>query len=252
MESGLGGGSSSSSSSSSSSTTFDAKWARQEAIDAEMRQYQALSAFKLRDVLQRARIPTDDCYDQPSLLERLRLYLLAAPSSSKAQGDAPFLQEQPIPFSVAPATNRVFAGILGGFNLIGALALGGVLKDYAALYGATSQLPGIFGLSQALYGPLLVYAVGFNVIPLLRSLWVKEKNAEIARRNAAREAWAGVLGRAVGPLYDKVLAARNYRSGMKVVRRGDVAYSTARPAAEQAGAAEAAGLEGFDRRLGEK
>lgn len=244
VEGGLSGGSGL-----GGSRTLDAKWARQEAVDAEMLQYQALSAFKLRELLQRNRIPTEDCYDKPSLLERLKLFLLAAPSTAKAQGDAPYLEEQPIPFSVAPATNRVFAGILGGINLLGAFALGGVLRDYATVYGAATQLPGLLGLSQALYVPLLIYAVGFNVIPLLRSFWVKEKNAEIGRRNEARRAWAGVLGRAIGPLYDKILAARNYRSSLKVVRRADVAYSTAQPAAEQAGRKEGQDLDAFDRRL---
>lgn len=234
-------------------STLDAKWARQEAVDAEIRQYQALSAFKLRELLQKNRVPTEDCYDKPSLLERLRLYLLAAPTGAGPKGGDssadPFLEERPIPFSVAPATNRVFAGILGGFNLLGALALGGILRDYAAVYGAATQLPGLLGLSQAVYPALLVYAVGFNVIPLLRSFWVKERNAEIEKRNDARRAWAGVLGRAIGPLYDKILAARNYRSSLKVVRKSDVEYTTARPAAEQAGAKEGQDLEAFDRRL---
>ena len=134
-------------------------------------------------------------------------------------------------------------------NLFGAVALGGVLRDYATVYGASTALPGLLGLSQTLFVPLVVYAVGFNAIPLLRSLWVKERNAEIERRNEARRAWAGVLGRAIGPLYDKILAARNYRSGLKVVRKADVEYTTARTAAEQALGREGADLDAFDKRL---
>jgi hypothetical protein len=161
-------------------------------------------------------------------------------------GDAPYLEEQPIPFSVAPATNRVFAGILGVANLGGALVLGGVLRDYAIMYGTSNPLPGILGLSQALYPALVVYAVGFNVIPFVRSLWVKEKNKEILARNEARQQWAGILRRAVGPLYEKILAATNYRSALKVVKKGDVTYSSANSAQDLARAQELKDLEAFD------
>jgi hypothetical protein len=47
---------------------------------------------------------------------------------------------------------------------------------------------------QGLYTPLLVYAVGFNVIPLVRWFKLREKNKEIERRNEARRTWAGEGG----------------------------------------------------------
>ena len=226
---------------------LDARWSQQQQVDGEILKYQELTAHKLREVLRGIRIPTDDCYDKSSLLERLRSYLLAAPSSSKARGDASFLEEEAIPFSLAPASNRVFAAILGVANLAGAIVLGSVLRDYTMVYG--SQLPGILAVSQAVYAPLLTYAIGFNVIPFVRSLWIKEKNAEIKKRNESRRAWAGILGRAIGPLYEKILAARNYRSKMKVVKRKDVTYTTTKSAAEQVGEKEAQDMESFDRKL---
>lgn len=140
----------------------------------------------------------------------------------------------------------MFAGILGAVNLGGALYLGNVLRTFAAA-GATS-LPGVLGLSSALYGPLLTYAIGFNLIPALRSAWNKEKNREIRERNSAREKWAGVVNRAVGPLYEKMLSARRYRSNLKVLREEDVSFTTAKSVVEQGQRQQ---MDDFDARLRE-
>jgi len=232
---------------------LNANWARQERVDEEVREYQGLTSFELREALQAKRVPVQDCFDKASLLERLKGFLLSAPSTAQAVGTAPYLEENPIPFSLAPATNRVFAGILGLANLGGAIVLGDVLRNYVSVYGAETPLPGILGLSQALYPALLVYAVGFNLIPFLRSRWVKAKNEDISRRNEARQAWAGILGRAVGPLYDKILSARHYRSSLKVVRKEDVTYSSSGKLAEQQGRDKMEqDLKAFDRQVEEK
>ena len=139
-----------------------------------------------------------------------------------------FLQ---IPFSLAPATNRVFAGLLGGVNLIGAIWLGNILSTYSVLY--PRGLPGILGLSQALYIPLLIYAIGFNAIPALRYQWTKQRNADIEQRNARRQLWAQIIDRAVGPLYQKIAAARHFKEDMKVIKKEDVTYSTSKSLQDQ-------------------
>jgi len=232
---------------------LNANWARQERVDEEVRGYQGLTAFELREALQAKRVPVQDCFDKASLLERLKGFLLSAPSTAQAVGTASYLEENPIPFSLAPGTNRLFAGILGVANLGGAIVLGDVLRNYASVYGANTPLPGILGLSQALYPALLVYAVGFNLIPFLRSRWVNAKNKEILQRNEARQAWAVILERAVGPLYEKILSARHYRSKMKVVRKEDMTYSSSGSMAERQGMDKMTkDLEDFDRQFEEK
>lgn len=229
---------------------LDAGWARQVRVDEEVRQYQGLSASEIRQALLAKRVPVQDCFDKASLLERLKGFLLSAPSTAQALGEAPYLSEQPVPFSLAPTTNRVFAGILGVANLGGAIVLGDILSKYSAMYGSTG-LPGLLGLSQALYPALIVYAVGFNLIPFLRSRWLNLKNAEIARRNEARQSWAGILGRAVGPLYEKILAARHYRSNLKVIKKEDVLYTSGKSVAEQSNR-EVGDLQAFDRQMEER
>jgi len=136
-----------------------------------------------------------------------------------------------IPFSIAPATNRVFAGLLGAVNLFGALYLGNVLSTYSALY--PNGLPGILGLSQSLYLPLVIYAIGFNAIPALRYFWLKQQNEDITGRNTRRQLWARILDRAVGPLYQKIATARRFKQDLKVIKQGDVTYSTSKSLSEQ-------------------
>lgn len=227
---------------------LDARWSQEQQIDGEILKYQGLTAHKLREVLKQMRIPSDDCYDKSDLLERLRSYLLSVPSSSKARGDATYLEEEAIPFSLAPASNRVFAALLGVVNIGGVIVLGNLLRDYSIMYGG-QPLPTILGFAQAVYVPLITYAIGFNVIPFVRSLWLKEKNGEIEKKNESRRTWAGILGRAIGPLYEKILAARNYRSRMKVVKKKDVTYTTTKSASDQVVAKEAQDMDKFDRKL---
>jgi hypothetical protein len=63
---------------------------------------------------------------------------------------------------------------------------------------------------------LLGYAVLFNVIPLVRSFWIRSENEKIQRRNKARRLWRDVLqSNAVGKLALKLKAARQMGTKMK-------------------------------------
>jgi hypothetical protein len=228
---------------------LDARTSRLLAVDRELVRYQTLTATELRTVLTTLQVPASDCYDKAQLLERLRSFLLSTPDLAGV-GIPEFLEEQRVPFSVAPAQYQVMAGLLGLVNLGGAVALGGVLRDFSVV-AAGRALPGLLGLSQVLYGPLMLYAIAFNVIPLARWFWTKEANAEVEKRNEGRRAWAKVLGRAVGPLYEKILAARNFKADVKVIKQRDIEYSTRQSAAEQIKRAEEKEIEKFDSRLRE-
>lgn len=223
----------------------DVRASRTALVDRDITtKYAPLTAFQLREILRGERVPCDDCYDKSDLLNRLRDYLLASPSQAKVTDIPPLMLEEEVPFSLAPVRNRIFAGILGVVNLGGALVLGNILRQYAAV----GALPVQLSVAAALYAPLLTYAIGFNVIPALRNMWNKERNREITQRNESRERWASILSRAVGPLYNKILAARGYRSKLKVLKDEDITYSTNKSVVEQA---ERQAMSDFDAKLRE-
>ncbi|GKY98957.1 hypothetical protein MPSEU_000851500 [Mayamaea pseudoterrestris] len=143
--------------------------------------------------------------------------------------DPAVLQEQELEFSLAPDINKFLAGGLGVLNLGGALYLGNLFSQ-AALYSV--KLPGIYGAVQAFYPALLAYAVLFNIIPLVRNLYIKRENAKIQLRNQRRKQWKDALQLAIGNtrsrIGSKIQAARRF--GLKVKRLGsspsDVIFDT--------------------------
>lgn len=113
---------------------------------------------------------------------------ILADAASDSQTD--LLAERRYKFSVASDMNKILAGALGVVNLGGALYLGNLLGQYA-LYGV--RLPSYMGVVQKLYPLLLVYAILFNAIPLVRNIWNQRENAKIEKRNQIRKKWRDAL-----------------------------------------------------------
>lgn len=203
-----------------------------------------MPAWDIKLLMENRGVPTQGCYDKAELINRLINFEVAKPAMEEP--NELFLEEKEIPFSMAPQLNLVLAGLLGAVNLGGALWLGGFLEKAVFMYGP--NLPSVLGLSKSLYGLIVTYAVGFNLIPGLRYLWVKEQNMEIGKRNSVRRQFAKILSRAGGPLYDKLLAARKFKSKVKVIKDRDVEYTTAKPASEQRDPAEE-DLRAFDKKM---
>jgi hypothetical protein len=162
-------------------------------------------------------------------------------------GDATLLQEQEYKFSVAPEGNRFLAAGLGVVNLLGALYLGGQL-NYLAAYGY--KLPAFFGFVQSIYPLLFSYAVLFNVIPFVRSFWIKQQNSEIQSRNQRRRLWKTALESGVGRTQRKLLAARRFGTKLKRIGSRDIFFDTSKPIEDTEQKRQQDALDDFDKLLG--
>ena len=167
------------------------------------------------------------------------------------------LEEMPLRFSNAAPGQLLAAGGLGALNLFGVGYLGILLRN-ARLFGVSAAaLPTVRTLS-ALYPPLLLYALGFIAVPVIRSALLNRRNAKIDERNRVRRAWASfVESRPSQALRRKLAAARRLRPGVDQIdeqrslfrskpREGEPASDAA--AAEQAADGRAQ-LDSFDERL---
>jgi hypothetical protein len=174
------------------------------------------SAGEVQQLLNLNGISTRGVYEKKDLIRLLEQALPPLTEREKAElqmDDHTMLQEREYEFSLANSFNRFLAGGLGIVNLFGALYLGNIISTYA-MYGV--RLPSYFGLVQAGFPLLLSYAVLFNVIPLVRSLWIKTENEKIRRRNETRRKWKDLLDRNVfGNLGRKLKAARQMGTKMK-------------------------------------
>jgi len=133
------------------------------------------------------------------------------------------LQEREYQFSLASGFNKLLAGGLGIVNLGGALYLGQYVSA-AAIAGV--RLPGFFGLVQAGFPFLLGYAILYNVIPLLRLVWIKGQNESIRKRNSRRRRWRTALQVGGAKIRRKLKAAQKLGSKLKRLGRDDIYYDT--------------------------
>ena len=174
------------------------------------------SAGEVQQLLNLNGISTRGVYEKRDLVKLLEKALPPMTEREKAEltmDDPTMLQEREYEFSLANSVNRFLAGGLGIVNLVGAIYLGNMLSTYA-MYGV--RLPSYFGLVQAGFPLLLSYAVLFNVIPLVRSFWIKMENEKIRRRNQTRRKWKDMLDNNVfGNLGRKLKAARQMGTKMK-------------------------------------
>lgn len=129
-----------------------------------------------------------------------------------------FLQEQLWRFSQATSSQKMLAIGLGGVNIVLALVLGSLLRDYAVSYG-------LVGFVSSIYGVLLGYGIAFLLIPLIRNFWIQARNSKIIKRNQARESRANLLAQASNQIKQKLLFARQFAQ-QKVISDRDLAYST--------------------------
>ncbi|GAB5360373.1 hypothetical protein AAMO2058_000622000 [Amorphochlora amoebiformis] len=131
--------------------------------------------------------------------------------------------EDEVEFSIAPKWKQFLAGGLGVVNLVGAIYLGILLRDPRLYYTVGPQF--VAGIS-ALFPGLLTYAVGFNLIPLVRSFLIKKENSEIEQRNFFRSVWEKETLKP--EVQEKIVKARKYRVKRKVVDDDEIEFSSAK------------------------
>ncbi|KAL7578933.1 hypothetical protein ACA910_006905 [Epithemia clementina (nom. ined.)] len=142
------------------------------------------------------RVAEYDRKELVAILEQLVPPLTQAEEENlKYNSDPTLLQEREWKFSLASDLNKVLAGGLGIVNFGGAAYLGYLFSQIkaATAAGAVLTLPGWLGVVQGLYPVLLGYAVLFNVIPLVRNVWIQQQNTQIRQRNERRRKWKHAL-----------------------------------------------------------
>lgn len=213
---------------------------------------QNASAGEIQQLLNLNGISTQGVYEKKDLMRMLESALPPMTEREEAErimDDPAMLQEREYEFSLANPVNKFLAGGLGAVNLFGALYLGNMLSTYA-MYGV--RLPSYFGLVQAGYPLLLVYAVLFNVIPLVRSFWIKAENGKIQQRNKTRRLWKEMLDNNVfGSLGRKLKAARQMGTNMKRLGASDedIIFDTKQPIQEVEKVKQQKALDEFDKLL---
>ncbi|XP_065878149.1 uncharacterized protein At5g03900, chloroplastic [Euphorbia lathyris] len=137
-----------------------------------------------------------------------------------------YFRERKWEFSKAGTSERALVIGLGGINLFGVIILGAMLKDIAVTpSGLITFVGGIFPLLQ-------VYAGSFFAIPLIRWFLVRKRNAEIEKRNEARDLFARMLELPDPSLRRKVLSARDMAQ-RTVIGKDRIVYSTDKDVIEQ-------------------
>lgn len=101
---------------------------------------------------------------------------------SQLDEQSEFLQERELEFSAAPQSNLFAAGALGVVNLGGVAYLGYL---FASLRPGV-QFVGFMAGVKAAYPLLALYAVAFNVAPIVRKAGMAAENEKISKRNQVR------------------------------------------------------------------
>ncbi len=96
-----------------------------------------------------------------------------------------YLNELERPFSTAPTAQLVAAGGLGAANLVGVLYLGALLRSARTVGGAAGGAA-LLSTLRGLYPGLLLYAVGFVLLPIGRAARLKSQNEKARRRRHHR------------------------------------------------------------------
>jgi len=159
-------------------------------------------------------------------------------------GGRAYLQEKEYTFSEASPFQRIAAALLGGVNVIGALALGSLLSS-VRMTALTPDGVALVGTISALFPALAAYAGVYAVVPAVRIWWNRLRNRGIRARNDRRLRAARRLA-GDREARRRVEGAAAYRRAKVIVGDADVVYSTDRDISEQADPAVA----DFERRLG--
>ncbi|KAG8374126.1 hypothetical protein BUALT_Bualt11G0098500 [Buddleja alternifolia] len=129
-------------------------------------------------------------------------------------------------FSKTSASERAMAFGLGALNLFGVIILSTMLRNMKiSPSGFISFVSGIFHLLQ-------IYAASFFAIPLIRWFFIQNKNAQIVKRNQAREQRARALESPDLSLRRKLLSARDMAQ-KTFIGQDRIVYSTERDLYEQ-------------------
>ncbi|XP_061360665.1 uncharacterized protein At5g03900, chloroplastic [Gastrolobium bilobum] len=137
-----------------------------------------------------------------------------------------FFKEKKWQFSKTSTSERAMVFGLGGLNLFGVIILGTMLKDMTVA-------PSSFIKFVADIFPLLqIYAGSFFAIPLVRWFFIRKRNADIEKRNKARQQCAQVLELPDTSLRQKLFSARDMAQ-KTVIGQDQIVYSTDKDLLEQ-------------------
>ncbi|KAM6592855.1 hypothetical protein CsatA_000558 [Cannabis sativa] len=137
-----------------------------------------------------------------------------------------FFKEKKLQFSKTSSSERALVIGLGGLNLFGVIILGTMFKEIAI------PPSGFIKFASDIFPLLQVYAGSFFAIPLFRWFLVRNKNAQIEKRNHAREQRARALELPDISLRRKLLSARDMAQ-RTVIGQDQIVYSTDKDFVEQ-------------------
>ncbi|XP_058222602.1 uncharacterized protein At5g03900, chloroplastic isoform X2 [Rhododendron vialii] len=137
-----------------------------------------------------------------------------------------FFKEKQWQFSKASTSEKAMVFGLGGLNLFGVIILGTMLKNVAV------KPSGLITFVSDIFPLLQVYAASFFAIPLVRWFFIRMRNAEIEKRNLAREQCARALEVPDLSLRRKLLSARDMAQ-KTFIGRDRIVYSTDKDLFEQ-------------------
>ncbi|KAK1276216.1 hypothetical protein QJS04_geneDACA011757 [Acorus gramineus] len=137
-----------------------------------------------------------------------------------------FFEEKKWPFSKARSSEKAMVIGLGALNFCGVIILSSMLRNVAMTpKGFVSFVIDIFPLLQ-------VYAASFFAIPLFRWFLLRKTNADIEKRNRAREQRAKALEMPDQSLKRKLLSARDMAQ-RTVIGSDRIVYSTEQDYSDQ-------------------
>ncbi|GAB4856390.1 hypothetical protein Ancab_014310 [Ancistrocladus abbreviatus] len=137
-----------------------------------------------------------------------------------------FFKEKKWQFSKTTNSERAMVIGLGGLNLFGVIILGTMLKNAAV------RPSGFITFVTDIFPMLQIYAGSFFAIPLVRWFFIRKTNAEIEKRNLAREQRARALELPDLSLRRKLLSARDMAQ-KTVIGQDKIIYSSDRDLVEQ-------------------
>eukprot|EP00262_Sarcandra_glabra_P004189 TRINITY_DN1516_c0_g3_i1.p1 TRINITY_DN1516_c0_g3~~TRINITY_DN1516_c0_g3_i1.p1 ORF type:complete len:515 (+),score=84.37 TRINITY_DN1516_c0_g3_i1:63-1607(+) len=137
-----------------------------------------------------------------------------------------FFEEKKWLFSKTKNSEKAMVIGLGGLNLFGVIILSTMLKNITVMPG------GFISFVSDIFPLLQIYAGSFFAIPLFRWFLLSKTNAEIEKRNRAREQRARALEMPDLSLKQKLLSARDMAQ-RTFIGSDRIVYSTERDLSDQ-------------------
>ncbi|NES17841.1 MAG: hypothetical protein F6K41_02700 [Symploca sp. SIO3E6] len=132
-----------------------------------------------------------------------------------------YLRERLWRFSEASSGQLMLSMGLGALNFVGVLILGNLLSGGEI----AAQIGGFVAFVNVIYPLLLVYGIGFLVIPLIRYFWIQWKNSKIEQRNQQRQEQAVLLNQAEDSLQNKISYAQQF-AAQNIITEEDLVYTS--------------------------